>query len=54
MLIIIGSAWKYFVGGITEPRIWGEFYWPLSIQDGLVSGFMHPARNYETGGQLNV
>jgi hypothetical protein len=37
ILIIVSTAWKYFVDGIHNPRIWGEFWWPLSFQDGLVS-----------------
>lgn len=37
MAIILGSGFKYFVGGIDDPGIWGTFLWPLSFQDGLVS-----------------
>ncbi|KAI5449177.1 hypothetical protein NCC49_005263 [Naganishia albida] len=35
ILIIVSTAWKYYVDGIHNPRIWGEFWWPLSFQDGL-------------------
>lgn len=37
MAIIVGAGWKYFVNGIERPQVWGEFFWPLSFQDGLVS-----------------
>jgi hypothetical protein len=37
VLIIFSAGWKYFVEGLVEQRIWGEFWWPLSFQDGLVS-----------------
>lgn len=36
VLIILSSGWKYFVGGLVDKGIWGEFWWPLSFQDGLV------------------
>jgi hypothetical protein len=36
VLIIIIAGWKYFVGGLSDGgKIWGEFWDPLSVQDGL-------------------
>jgi hypothetical protein len=36
VLIIISAGWKYFVGGTRDGgKIWGEFWDPLSVQDGL-------------------
>lgn len=53
MIIELGVGWKYFVGGIgigagdergaagggrgDGSDVWGEFWWLLSVQDGLVS-----------------
>jgi hypothetical protein len=34
--IIFSAGWKYFVGGTRDGgKIWGEFWDPLSVQDGL-------------------
>lgn len=46
ILIIMGSAWKYYVWGIAHPSIWGEFYWPLSFQDGLIPTMAFTAQLY--------
>jgi hypothetical protein len=36
VIIIIVAGWKYFVGGLSDGgKIWGEFWDPLSVQDGL-------------------
>jgi hypothetical protein len=36
IVIIITAGWKYFVGGLQDGgKIWGEFWDPLSVQDGL-------------------
>ena len=36
VIIIFTAGWKYFVGGIMDGgKIWGEFWDPLSVQDGL-------------------
>jgi hypothetical protein len=36
VVIIITAGWKYFVGGLSDGgKIWGEFWDPLSVQDGL-------------------
>lgn len=36
VVIIVVSGWKYYVGGLHDGgRIWGEFWEPLSVQDGL-------------------
>ncbi|WWD17608.1 hypothetical protein CI109_102049 [Kwoniella shandongensis] len=46
ILIILASSWKYFVDGIENTRIWGEFWWPLSVQDGLVPLMAYTAQLY--------
>lgn len=34
--IIVAAGWKYFVGGTRDGgKIWGQFWDPLSVQDGL-------------------
>jgi hypothetical protein len=36
VIIIITAGWKYFVGGLEDGgKIWGVFWDPLSVQDGL-------------------
>lgn len=37
ILIVIPSGYWYFVGGLRQPERWGQFYWLLSVQDGVVS-----------------
>ncbi|KAJ9115323.1 hypothetical protein QFC24_007032 [Naganishia onofrii] len=32
----LATAWKYFVGGIRNPIVWEELWWPSAIQDGLI------------------
>ncbi|KAL7424542.1 hypothetical protein Q5752_000226 [Cryptotrichosporon argae] len=37
ILIIVASGYHYFVRSIRNATvIWGEFWWPLSVQDGLI------------------
>ncbi|EAL17419.1 hypothetical protein CNBM2230 [Cryptococcus deneoformans B-3501A] len=36
VVLVLVSSWKYFVDGLTNTKIWGEFWWPLSIQDALL------------------
>lgn len=40
MVIVWSASYRYFVTGLGDARIWGEFYWVLSVQDGLVSELM--------------
>lgn len=37
VVLVLVSSWKYFADGLTNTKIWGEFWWPLSVQDALVS-----------------
>ncbi|OCF32826.1 hypothetical protein I316_05462 [Kwoniella heveanensis BCC8398] len=46
ILIILASSWQYFVGGIKNPSIWGQFWWPLSFQDALIPLMAYTAQLY--------
>ncbi|ORY35809.1 hypothetical protein BCR39DRAFT_585406 [Naematelia encephala] len=46
IIIIVGTAHRYFVGGIDDPRVWGDFWWPLSFQDGLIPIMAFTAQLY--------
>ncbi|KAK8866187.1 hypothetical protein IAR55_001338 [Kwoniella newhampshirensis] len=46
ILIILASSWKYFVDGIENKSIWGQFWWPLSVQDGLVPLMAYTSQLY--------
>ncbi|KIR97355.1 hypothetical protein L804_05539 [Cryptococcus deuterogattii 2001/935-1] len=35
-VLVLVSSWKYFADGLTNTKIWGEFWWPLSVQDALL------------------
>jgi hypothetical protein len=37
MLVVWSASYRYFVTGLGDASIWGEFWWVLSVQDGLVS-----------------
>jgi hypothetical protein len=37
MLVVWSASYRYFVVGTIDLSIWGEFWWVLSVQDGLVS-----------------
>lgn len=38
VIIIFASGWHYFVDGLHDlTTVWGAFWWPLSVQEGLVS-----------------
>ncbi|KIR71009.1 hypothetical protein I310_05423 [Cryptococcus deuterogattii CA1014] len=36
VVLVLVSSWKYFADGLTNTKIWGEFWWPLSVQDALL------------------
>lgn len=36
IVIILISAHHYFIRGLSDPAVWGSFYWALSVQDGLI------------------
>lgn len=36
MLVVWSASYRYFVVGTSDLSIWGEFWWVLSVQDGLV------------------
>ncbi|WVR06118.1 hypothetical protein IAU60_003148 [Kwoniella sp. DSM 27419] len=46
ILIILASSWQYYVGGLNNPKIWGEFWWPLSFQDALIPLVAYTAQLY--------
>lgn len=41
VVLVLVSSWKYFADGLTNTKIWGEFWWPLSVQDALVSFLLY-------------
>jgi hypothetical protein len=53
MVIIWGTSWEYFVRGIGNPSIWGEFLWTLSFQDGLV-GIASPCSWLKTDFDMQI
>ncbi|KAL0241847.1 hypothetical protein I308_106019 [Cryptococcus tetragattii IND107] len=46
VVLVLVSSWKYFADGLTNTKIWGEFWWPLSVQDALIPTMAYTVQLY--------